>query len=149
MEVTEAIHLAEADLTHTLDELRIAKDLVSSLEQDAKKIQIELVGLKSYAQRRGLTAVPTLSADVVPISKDVLLETSESLNLSLVSRSEAVSIVMRMARGPIDRTAIHEQFVEAGRFDSIDDVSLTLSGLKRAGRVQKLGQGLWVPAEAH
>ena len=154
MEVTDAIKQAELDLASTLDELRVAKELVSTLEQDAKKIQIELVGLRSYAQRRGLSAVPDDSADVVPISADVKIARTDAPDIGLMSRSEAVATVMRLAGRPVDRTTIHEQFVDGGRFDSIDDVSLSLSGLKRAGRVEKLGQGLWAlveasPAHAH
>jgi hypothetical protein len=148
MEVTAAIDQAEDDLAHTLDELRMAKELVAGLEQDAKRIQIELVGLRSYAQRRGLTAVADLSADVVPISADVHLGRNDGPDLALVSRSEAVATIMRQASGPIDRNSIHEYFVEHGRFDSIDDISLSLSGLKRAGRVDKLGQGLWALTES-
>lgn len=147
MEVTAAIDQAEFDLAKTLDELQMARELVTNLEQDARRIQIELVGLRSYAQRRGLRAVPDESADVVPISADIKLGNDDEPNLTLMSRSEAVATVMRMAPGPVDRVAIHEQFVEAGRFDSIDDVSLSLSGLKRAGRVDKLGQGLWALVE--
>ena len=148
MEVTAAIRQAEFDLSHTLDELRIAKELVATLEHDSKTIQIELVGLRSYAQRRGLTAVPAQPADVVPISADVQLSISQLPDLSLLSRSEAVATVMGLASGPLDRAAIQERFVEGGRFDSIDDVSLSLSGLKRSGRVQKLGQGLWALTES-
>lgn len=148
MEVTAAIDQAEHDLAHTLDELRMAKELVSGLEQDAKRIQIELVGLRSYAQRRGLTAVADLSADVVPISAEIQMASRAGPDLSLMSRSEAVATVMRQTLGPIDRNTIQEQFVEHGRFDSIDDISLSLSGLKRAGRVDKLGQGLWALTES-
>jgi hypothetical protein len=149
MEVTAAIDQAEYDLTHTLDELRMAKELVATLEQDAKRIQIELVGLRSYAQRRGLTAVPDLSADVVPISSQVQLAAlHKGPDLTVVSRSEAVATIMRQSPGPVDRNTIHEQFVQAGRFDTIDDISLSLSGLKRAGRVDKLGQGLWALVES-
>ena len=148
MEVTAAIRQAESDLSHTLDELRMAKELVATLEHDSKRIQIELVGLRSYAQRRGLTSVPTQSADVVPISPDVEVFLSDSPDLGLLSRSEAVATVLRNGSGPLDRAAIHNQFVDAGRVDSIDDISLSLSGLKRAGRVDKLGQGLWALTEA-
>jgi len=147
MEVTAAIRQAESDLSHTLDELRTAKELVATLEHDSKRIQIELVGLRSYAQRRGLASVPTQSADVVPISADVKVSVSQSADLGLLSRSEAVATVLRLASGPLDRAAIHTQFVDGGRFDAIDEISLSLSGLKRAGRVEKLGQGLWALTE--
>ena len=148
MEVLEAIEHAESDLASTLDELRMARELVAALEQDAKKIQIEIVGLKSYAKRQGLTASePEPNAQVVPISASVDLSVDDGPDLGLMSRSEAVLTVMRTLPGPADRNAIHEQFADGGRFDSIDDVSLTLSGLKRSGRVEKLGQGLWQLAD--
>ena len=149
MDVIDAIEQAEGDLSHTLDELRMAKELVATLENDAKKIQIELVGLRSYAQRRGLTnsAGADDDSNIVPISGDIDLVASDRPNLALLSRSEAVATVLAAASGPMDRTTIHEQFVDGDRFDSIDDISLSLSGLKRAGRVEKLGQGLWQLSE--
>lgn len=148
MEVLEAIEHAESDLANTLDELRMAKELVAALEQDAKKIQIEIVGLKSYANRQGLTARDSRpDAQVVPISADINLLAAEGPDLGMMSRSDAVFTAMRALPGPADRNAIHEQLADGGRFDSIDDVSLTLSGLKRSGRVRKLGQGLWQVAD--
>ena len=147
MQVLEAIEDAESDLANTLDELRMAKELVASLEQDAKKIQIELVGLKSYASRQGLSARREPSADVVPISAHIDLSPANQPDLGLMSRSDAVILVMRANPGPVDRNMVHDQMVDGGRFDSIDDISLTLSGLKRSGRAEKLGQGLWQLAE--
>lgn len=144
MEVTEAIEHAEAELENTLDELRMHRELVIALEADAKRMQLELVGLRSFASRQGLTSVPhDLGGDVVPISGEIELSVSAGPDLGVMSRSDAVAAVMRDAPGPLDRTAIHEFFVDGGRFDSIDDISLTLSGLKRSGRAEKLGQGLW------
>lgn len=144
MEVLEAIEQAESDLATTLDELRMAKELVATLEQDAKKIQLEIVGLKSYAKRRGLAPKQTRpDAQVVPISANIDLLAADGPDLGLMNRSDAVLTAMRALPGPVDRNAIHEQLVDGGRFDSIDEVSLTLSGLKRSGRVRKLGQGLW------
>jgi len=139
--VTEAIKQAEHDLVETREELRIARELVISLEQDAKRIEIELVGLRSYAQRRGL------ADEVVPIAPHVAVVVDDYPNLLLMSRNEAVSTVMRTAPGPMDRSSIHEQCALAGRDDSLDEISLLLSGLKRAGRVEKLGKGLWRLAE--
>jgi len=157
--VTEAIRQAEHDLVETREELRMARELVVSLEQDAKRIEIELVGLRSYAQRRGLADEESIAprvtplpgqmsgGDVVPIAPHVAVVVDDHPNLLLMSRNEAVSTVMRMAPGPMDRSSIHEQCALAGRDDSLDDISLSLSGLKRAGRVEKLGKGLWRLAE--
>jgi len=150
MEVVQAIEHAEADLANTLDALRDARELVAALEQDAKKIQIEIVGLTSYAQRQGLqqSAAPEFDSDVVvPISSEVAFGAEDHFELARMSRSDAVLTAMRAAPGPADRNSIHERLVDGGRFDSIDDVSLTLSGLKRSGRVEKLGQGLWKAAD--
>lgn len=154
--VTEAIKQAEADLIDTRQELAMARELVKTLTADAKKIELELVGLRSYAQRRGLAevepaiALPVIGlpadggADVVAISPTIsLVPTDEGADLVLLSRSEAVATVMAQAPGPVDRTTIHEQCALAGRDDTLDDISLSLSGLKRAGRVEKLGKGLW------
>ena len=147
MEVLEAIENAEADLAGTLDELRMAKELVAALEQDAKRIRIEIVGLKSYADRQGLTQRPSPDADVVPINADIDLAPAGGDDITLLSRADAVAAVMRAQPGPNDRSTIHERFIDRGRVDTIDDISLSLSGLKRAGRVEKLGQGLWQLAE--
>jgi hypothetical protein len=147
MEVLQAIEHAESDLATTLAELRMAKELAAALEQDAKKIQIEIVGLKSYANRQGLTAQREPSANIVPISANVDLSPAGGPDLGLMPRSDAVLTVMRSLPGPADRNSIHEQLADGGRFDSIDDISLTLSGLKRSGRAEKLGQGLWQLAE--
>ena len=146
MEVLQAIEHAETDLATTLDELRMAKELVAALEQDAKKIQIEIVGLKSYAKRQGLTATREPSADVVPISAEVDLSPSDGPDFGMMSRSDAVLTALRAMPGPADRNMIHEHLIDGGRFDTIDDISLTLSGLKRSGRAEKLGQGLWQAA---
>lgn len=155
--VTEAIEHAETDLIQTRDALREARELVATLEHDAKRIEIELVGLKSYAQRRGLTAAPATpgvssiggasSGNIVAISPGINFAAPEEPELLLMSRNEAVSTVMAMAPGPMDRSAIHEECAMGGRDDTLDDISLSLSGLKRLGRVEKLGRGLWRLAE--
>lgn len=147
MDVLEAIEHAESDLATTLDELRNTKELLAALEQDAKRIKVEIVGLKSYAKRQGLSAAHEPNADVVPIFAAIGLTAAAGPDLSLMSRSDAVLTVMRSLPGPADRNMIHEQLVDGDRFDSIDDISLTLSGLKRSGRAEKLGQGLWQVAD--
>lgn len=147
MDVLEAIEHAESDLATTLDELRNTKELLAALEQDAKRIKVEIVGLKSYAKRQGLSAAHEPNADVVPIFAAIGLIAAAGPDLSLMSRSDAVLTVMRSLPGPADRNMIHEQLVDGDRFDSIDDISLTLSGLKRSGRAEKLGQGLWQVAD--
>ena len=148
MDVIEALEHAESDLARTLDELRMHKEIVSALEQDVKSIQIEIAGLRSYAQRRGLAAAPEPMGDVVPIMPGLKFGNQARADIALMSRSDAVAAVLAAGPGPMDRAAIQAQFVDAGRFDSMDDISLALSGLKRAGRVHKLGQGLWSLAEA-
>lgn len=154
--VTQAISQAETDLIDTRRELQEARDLVKSLEQDAKTIEIELHGLRSYAQRRGLTGADLVQensrhiggggedgAEVLAIVPGLSMVEHDHLDLLLLTRSEAVTSVMRQASRPLDRNAIHEQCALAGRDDELDHISLTLSGLKRAGRVEKLGKGLW------
>lgn len=156
--VTEAIEIAEHDLIQTRDALREARELVQTLEQDAKGIEIELVGLRSYAQRRGLTeATPAVtglssvggatSGNIVAISPGITFETERHPELLLLSRNDAVATVMGMSPAPMDRSSIHQQCALGGRDDSLDDISLSLSGLKRIGRVEKLGRGLWRLAE--
>ena len=109
---------------------------------------VEIVGLKSYAKRQGPVGRPRTQrrrrSDLQPQSGSWR---AAGPDLGLMSRSDAVLTVMRSLPGPADRNMIHEQLVDGDRFDSIDDISLTLSGLKRSGRAEKLGQGLWQVAD--
>ncbi|MEM7095502.1 MAG: hypothetical protein AAF567_21045 [Actinomycetota bacterium] len=160
--VTEALKQAETDLATTREELRMARELVASLEADAKGIEIEIVGLRSYAKRHGLTGDGTAETPGTPLRRIAADGFGEVVSLHgdtgaapmvglseilTMSRNDAVATVMAQAPGPIDRNAIHSECALAGRDDSLDDISLSLSGLKRAGRVEKLGRGLWRLAE--
>ena len=150
MDLLDAIDHAESELELTLEALADARALVATLESDAKRIRLELTGLRSYAQRRGLADQPVAPADdnIVPISSEVEVVAPSRVDLALMSRTEAVATVMGAAASPMDRASIHEHFVDGGRFDTMDEISLSLSGLKRAGRVEKLGRGLWQLVEA-
>jgi len=146
MDFLQAIDNAEAALADTLAELHATRELLGILEQDAKNMKLEIAGMKSFANRQGLTDSVERdenTADVVPISADVDLTSSSGPDIALMSRNDAVIAVMHAAGGPMDRAAVHGHFFDGGRFDSIDDISLSLSGLKRTGRVEKLGRGLW------
>ena len=146
MEIVDAIAQAEFELQETLDELKMAKEMVVSLEDDAKKLRVEIVGLRSYAGRKGLGQEPVvpLGDNVHPISADVPVETASGLEIYGMTRSEAVIAVMENAVEALDRNQIHEMFHDNGRYeDTLDQVSLALSGLKRNGRAQKLGHGKW------
>lgn len=154
MDLLQAINQAEADLESTLDELQMARELVQMLTADSKKMRVELAGLKAFAHRNGLSddqpAVAAGSdAEVVPISPDINLTPDDELDLVLMSRTDAVLAVMAACDRPVDRATIHESFHDGGRTDALDEVSLTLSGLKRSGRVEKLGHGLWQVPEEH
>lgn len=163
MNIDEAIAQVEHDLAHTLQELADTRDLMSMLEDGRKKLELELHGLRSFAQRArdgGATvsdgpspvrAISSLGAEVVPIS-DAVSQTrlgavpdsaTARASLQAMSRTDAVLAVMGAALGPLDRSAIHEHLFDAGRDDTLDNVSLTLSGLKRSNRVERLGKGLW------
>jgi len=156
-DIAEAIHNAQQDLVTARAELREAKELVAALEQDSARIELELAGLRSYADRRGLVddelvGVDTApGAEIVPISAAIQLSNhlhgSLGPDLLLMSRNDAVATVLRQTAAPMNRLAIHEKIALAGRDESLDDVSLSLSGLKRSGRVEKLGRGLWQLAD--
>lgn len=167
MDVNQAIDKVENDLAQTLQEITEARDLLRMLDDDRKKLELELHGLQSFARRLGdndqparrdqsgpasLTASDHTNADVVPISGSVqplhlTLHSSgrgDTTPLTVMSRTDAVLTIMQATSAPLDRAAIHEQLVHGGREDdSLDNVSLTLSGLKRSGRVERLGKGLW------
>lgn len=167
MDINEAIAQVEHDLANTMQELATYRELIGVLEADRKKLEIELHGMRSFAQRSvgddqgtaGTTIRPVGTssgtgshADVVPISGAVtplqLAVASHSgfgsPSLQAMSRTDAVLAVMRASTAPLDRAAIHEQLFHGGREDdTVDDVSLTLSGLKRSKRVERLGKGLW------
>lgn len=151
--VTTAILQAQADLADTREALREARELVQTLEADAKRIEVELVGMQSFADRYGLAPIEDsadimalpgseLDAQVVPISEAVAQQSAVT-DLLVMSRNEAVATVLGRADVPLDRSLIHEQCILGGRDDTLDEISLSLSGLKRSGRVQKLGRGLW------
>lgn len=169
MDITQAIAQVEHDLADTMQELATYRELIGVLEADRKKLELELHGMRSFAQRAGgdsdmvagSTTTPSRNAqnhatdghaDVVPISGAVnplqLAVAShagfDSPSLQTLSRTDAVLAVMRASTMPLDRAAIHEQLFHGGREDdTVDDVSLTLSGLKRSKRVERLGKGLW------
>jgi len=172
MDINEAIAQVEHDLAHTLQELADTRDLLAMLEDGRKKLELELHGLRSFAQRagedsdsadvggprptadtpRGMRAVTSLPshADVVPISDAVphvqLASTRAAAaraSLATMSRTDAVLAVLRAASSPIDRSTIVDHLFDGGRDDTLDKVSLTLSGLKRSNRVERLGKGLW------
>lgn len=156
-DIAQAITNAQDDLLTARADLREAKELVAALEQDTARIELELAGLRSYADRRGLVddelgATNAIGgAEIVPISAAIQL--SQHMNgmagpdLILMSRNEAVATVLAQTAAPMNRLAIHEKIALAGRDESLDDVSLSLSGLKRSGRVEKLGRGLWQLAD--
>lgn len=167
MDINEAIAQVEHDLANTMQELATYRELIGVLEADRKKLEVELHGMRSFAQRaagddaatagssvRSVNplASPGNHADVVPISGAVSpLQLAvanhsglASPSLQTLSRTDAVLAVMRASTAPLDRAAIHEQLFHGGREDdTVDDVSLTLSGLKRSKRVERLGKGLW------
>ena len=52
---------------------------------------VEIVGLKSYAKRQGLSATHEPNAEVVPISAAIELMATAGPDLGVMSRSDAVS----------------------------------------------------------
>lgn len=150
MDLLDAISKAEAELLKTRDDLKMHKELVVLLQEDLKKRELELHGLRSFAQRAGVDAVSVADADdadVVPIFGTPLSGVNEVGDLVFSSRSEAVATLLALANEPLDRATLHERLIDAGRGETIDEVSLTLSGLKRSGRVLRLGKGMWQIAE--
>lgn len=150
MDFADVLAAAEQSLVDMKDELAIRKAAVASLEQDVKRLTLEVNGMRSYASRFDNvtpTAGPEHAGNVVSITGDLEIVGSSGPNLATMARTDAVLAVMAMLGGPTDRTAIAEGLGDGGRFESIDDVSLTLSGLKRSGRVERLGQGLWQLAD--
>ena len=156
MDIVAAIEQAEQDLADRLTALEDAKQMVTMLDTDVKNLRLELTGLRSYASRKGLSGQrdiepAELGDNVHPISGDLQLEdSSNSLHIATLTRAEAVTAILETTGGePLDRNQIHELFFDHGRYDdTLDQISLALSGLKRGGKAQKLGHGKWALVDA-
>lgn len=164
-DIPSAVRKAEDDLARARTDLAEARELVKTLQGDVVDLERELHGLRSFATRYGLVDVgatraavsaPVMtlvdehqsgSAQVVPISSLVSVSPTapggSASSLAHLKRNEAVAAVLAAAPGPMNRAEIHGQCIYAGRDDTIDAISLALTGLKRIGRVEKLGDGLW------
>lgn len=147
MDLAEAIRTTQQSLLDAREELSVHRDLVRTLEQDSKRLERELDGLRSAANRLGVTLeTEDGGAEIVPISGEIELSSRDSA-IPFMNRNDSVVAALAEIGRPADRTTIVEKLADHGRYESADAISLALSGLKRTNRVEKLGKGLWGLAE--
>lgn len=119
---------------------------VDEKREEIANLEDELHGLRLAASRRGELEdqEPELDANVVPIAAGVTLPGGKAADLSSLSRSDAVAHVLSMTDRPIDRSAILTRLQTLGRVgDTLDQISLALTNLKRSGRAVRIGNGRW------
>lgn len=142
-------HLID-DASELLDTTRLDLEaLLAAVDEKREEIanlEDELHGLRLAAARRGELEGETAEPDatVVPIAAGVELPGGKATDLSSFSRSDAVAHVLSMTDRPIDRQGILTRLQTLGRVgDTLDQISLALTNLKRSGRAVRIGDGRW------
>lgn len=120
---------------------------VDEKREEIANLEDELHGLRLAASRRGeLEDRPEYEPDstVIPIAAGIELPGGKANNLANLSRSDAVAHVLSMTDRPIDRQGILTRLQTLGRVgDTLDQISLALTNLKRSGRAVRIGNGRW------
>jgi hypothetical protein len=140
MEEAEALRqlLAETDalLAESQLELRRLEDYVRSLEAERYGLQLALA--RRREERRATGAVAPEAAVVRGAEAPVRASWPDR------PRSDAVFEVLAADASPMTRGEIVERLSTTGRVgDHADAVSATLAYLRRTGRVERVGPGLW------
>lgn len=154
--MVEAFVKLRSDMSSLTSEINEYKGLIKSLEEDQKGYQMELMGLERWLRRHNINpdeisdAVQTPEADTPSNVVSLAEFTAEAPSgegyqpLEGLSRVDAVAAVLSTAKAPMSRTDIHEHLAMGGRDETLDQVSLTLSGLKRADRAYTVTRGQWL-----
>ncbi len=145
----EIVEESQANLRDIREKVVQARELLAGLEQDEKLATAELEGLLKWAARMGLGPNSgTGSGDQVPdnvvsLNGEYVPDEPAFADLSLATRSDAVMHVLESSEVSLDRSAIAAMLVNHERFESLDAISLTLTGLKRQGRADQVTRGQW------
>lgn len=144
MSLSDLIAETTESLAASRLELETLLMAIEAQRQDIVDLEDELHGLRLAASRRGEIDEDEPSGTVVPINPAVEVPGSHAANLSNLSRSDAVAHVLSMTDRPLDRQGIQTRLHTLGRVgDTLDQISLALTNLKRSGRAIKVGDGRW------
>ena len=145
MSLKEIIEETNEELLEARNELEVLLLAIEGQRETIANLEDELHGLRLAAGRRGVSdEESTPSADVIPLTPDVAVPSSSSVDLGAMSRSDAVAYVLSLSDRPQDRHAIQIRMETLGRAgDTLDQISLALTNLKRCDRATKVGGGRW------
>jgi hypothetical protein len=119
------------------------------------RVEMLRSALEDVAREREAAAaeLERLDASATALRVVLALETGEDAPRSLVppgrvlperqdrTRTRAVEAVLRAAPGPLTRGQVAEALLAGGRDVTADDVSASLTYLRRAGRVRNTAEG--------
>jgi hypothetical protein len=137
--------LAETDalLAESQLELRRLEEHVRALEAERYGLQLALARRREEGRATGGAVAPSAAA----APRAALVHEAEApvrASWQDLPRSDAVLEVLVADGGPMTRGDIAERLAATGRLgDHADAVSATLAYLRRAGRVERVGSGLW------
>jgi len=145
MSILDLINETQDSLEEARDELETYLIAVDDMRNLITNLEDELHGLRLAANRRGESMEnEDPSGTVVAISSAIDLPGSKATSLAHLSRSDAVAHVLAMTDRPLDRQAVATRLETLGRVgDTLDQISLALTNLKRSGRATKAGNGRW------
>jgi len=146
MSILDLITEADELLEGARDELELLLLAVDEQRRTITNLEDELHGLRLTAARKGEfdAEQDDDNGTVVAISSFVDIPRSKAKNLDGYSRSDAVLHVLTMSERALDRQEVLARLETLGRrLDSVDQISLALTNLKRSGRAVKVGDGRW------
>lgn len=143
----DIVEESQSYLRQIRQELRDAREIVAGLEEDEKLATAEYEGLIKWAARKGLGPNSSDQSDVpdnvVSLTGAITSDEPAYEDLSLANRSDAVMHVLEASAVSLDRTAISAMLLNHAREETVDAISLTLTGLKRQGRADQVARGQW------
>lgn len=144
-EAADSLDGARFELSALLAAVEEQRQLIVDLED-------EIHGLRLAAARRGETLEDQEPAgNVVNLHGSIEIPASKAASLEGMNRSDAVAHVLSMQERPLDRQGIQTRMQTLGRVgDTLDQISLALTNLKRSNRAVRVGEGRWraVPGSA-
>jgi len=146
-----SIRIMIEEANESLDAARLELSaLLAAIEEQRQNIvdlEDEIHGLRLAASRRGESLEDgdeEFSGTVVPINAGFSIPGAKAASLESMSRSDAVAHVLSMQERPLDRQGIQTRMQTLGRVgDTLDQISLALTNLKRSGRAVRVGEGRW------
>jgi len=122
---------------------------VEEYRQIISDLKDELHGLRLAAARHQVSmdapaADEAEGAKLFSINAGVEIPASKAVNLDAMNRTDAVFYVMTVEDRPLDRQGIQTRMHTLGRVgDTLDQISLSLTNLKRSGRAVRSADSRW------